>query len=231
MEEEQTVDNSEPMGELENVGADAQEAPETGEPELPDDIFSFSEADADEEPQAAEGGAEGEGEDGEFAFSEEADIPESYVKGLADIAKECGMPGIKGAQMMERAWAYAKAQNLAANKALGLELKKEWGSEFDAKLQATKSFAARLTKRAGLTDEQMEPMMSPYGIRLLNAMREMVQEGGGFAGNASNAPKLTAEQEIDTIFNTPELFRALTDPGDPKHDEVNTRLNRLMGIK
>lgn len=196
-----------------------------------DDVFSFSDADAGDAQDGGEAADGGEGEDGGvFELSAETDIPQEFAEGLGEIARELGVPGGKGAQLIERAWEFAKAQQEAANKQLGAEMRKEWGREFDAKVAATKQFAARLAKRAGLDAAKMAPMMSPYGFKLLNAMREMVQEGGGFAGAANSEPKLTTEQQIDQIYETPELFRALTEPGDPRHDEINARLNRLMGI-
>lgn len=193
------------------------------------DVFSFSDADAESD-------AQGEGEDAEggedvFAFSEGSKVPADYTEAFAGIAKEVGVGGKAAAALIERAWEYAVAQDKALNKELGGELRKEWGSEFDAKVAATKTFAVRLAERAGLSMEAMKPMMSPYGFKLINAMRELVQEGGGFAGGAKSEPKLTAEQQIDQIYETPELFRALTEPGDPRHDEINARLNKLMGIR
>lgn len=197
-----------------------------------DDVFSFSEADADDAQDGGEAADGGEDEDGGvFELSAETDIPQEFAEGFGEIARELGVPGGKGAQLIERAWEYAKAQRAAANKQLGAEMRKEWGSEFDSKVAATKQFAARLAKRAGLEVAQMAPMMSPHGFRVLNAMREMLQEGGGFAGAANSEPKLTKEQQIDQIYETPELFRALTEPSDPRHDEINARLNGLMGIR
>lgn len=194
-----------------------------------DDVFSFTDEDADDAPEGEADGGEGE-DGGVFELSAESDIPQDYATGLGEIAREVGVGGAKGAQLIERAWEYVKEQQAAANRQLGAEMRKEWGSEFDAKVAATKQFAARLAKRAGLDAAKMAPMMSPYGFRLLNAMREMVQEGGGFAGGAKSEPKLTTEQQIDQIYETPELFRALTEPSDPRHEEINARLNKLMGI-
>lgn len=213
---------------------DAAEAQNGGE--AADDMFSFTEDDAKEDAEGGEQPEEpaegGEGEDGggKFELSQDADIPQEYAGGLGKIAQELGVPGDKGARLIEQAWKYAKAQHAAENKRLGAELRKEWGGEFEAKVGATKTFAARMASRAGLSMEQMKPMMSPHGFRLLNAMREMVQEGGGFAGGSRSAPSLTTEQQIDQIYNTPELFKALTTPSDPRYEEVNKRLNKLMGI-
>lgn len=207
-----------------------------------DDVFVFSAedgelADAAAGDAAAAGGdaaaADGEvvaGEEDVFAFSEGSQVPGGFTEAFAGIAKEVGVGGKSAAALIERAWAHAMAQQEAVNKELGAELRKDWGSEFNAKVGATKAFAVKLAGRAGLSVDDMKPMMSPYGFRLLNAMREMVQEGGGFAGAANAAPKMTPEQEIDRIYETPELWRALTDSGDPRHKDVNERLNKLMGL-
>lgn len=209
---------------------------------MEDDVFTFSEADGEPDAAAtgdveaaggdaaATGGEVDGGEEDAFAFSEGSQVPDEYAEAFAGIAKEVGVGGKAGAALIERAWAHAVAQREALNKELGAELRKEWGSDFNAKVGATKSFAVKLAGRAGLSMEAMRPMMSPYGFKLLNAMREMVQEGGGFAGVANAAPKMTPEQEIDKIYETPELWRALTDSGDPRHKEVNERLNMLMGL-
>lgn len=206
-----------------------------GEMELADNAFDFDVEAEDGDDSAADSNAEEGGETAEadepFTLDENSGIPQEYAEGLGAIAKEIGVSGGKGAQLIQRAWEYAKAQERAENKRLGLELKKEWGAEFEAKLAATTKFAAQLSRKAGLNNAQMEPLKSPYGVRLLNAMRELVQEGGGFAGGAKEAPKpLTPEQEIDKIYNDPDLFRALTDPGNEQYKAVNARLNKLMGI-
>lgn len=219
-------------------GADAAAVVEGGADEqggADDDLFRFSDADADDDENGrceGEAAGGGDGEDGEvrFELSHESDIPQEFAGDLGKIAKQLGVPGDKGAKLIEQAWSYAKAQHAAGNKRLGAELRREWGSEFDAKVGATKSFAARMARRAGLSMEQMAPMMSPHGFRLLNAMREMVQEGGGYAGAAKRDAQLSVEQQIDQIYESPELFRALSNPGDPRHNEVNARLNKLMGI-
>lgn len=188
------------------------------------DQESGEEANA-EEPDQEEAG------EYEFNLGEETQIPEGIHGELSGLAKELGLPGDKAAQLLNRGLEIYQKAHAEMNRELGRELRKEWGADFDAKLKATKAFAARLGRQAGLKAADMGAMMSPYGVRLLNAMREMVSEGGGFAGRAQQvAAPLTTQQKLDAFYANSEKMAAVLDPTHPLYESANRELNKLHGI-
>lgn len=209
---------------------DAGGAPDAGEvmaePVAEDNIFAFSDADADE----GDAGAESLGSAAVFELPSGSPVPVEYAEGFGKLASELGVDGGQAGRLIDGAWRQVAAQEQEALKVAAERLRAEWGPDFEANMVATKKFAVQLARRAGMTVEEMGPMKSPNGFRLMNAMRAMLQEGGGYAGGSKEQKPLTKEQEIDRIYETPELFRALVNASDPKHEEVNRRLNKLMGI-
>ena len=189
------------------------------------DQESGEDADAEESDQEEESG------EYEFNLGDETQIPEGIHGELGGLAKELGLPGDKAAQLLNRGLEIYQKAHAEMNRELGRELRKEWGADFDAKLKATKAFAARLGRQAGLKAADMGAMMSPYGVRLLNAMREMVSEGGGFAGRAQQvtAP-LTTQQKLDAFYANSEKMAAVLDPTHPLYESANRELNKLHGI-
>lgn len=228
---EELMDPADDLDELDGQQAmsDSAGGDETGED---DDIdFSWTDEageDAGEESGAGEDEAE-EVETYEFSLGEDTQIPAEIHGELGAVAKELGLPGDKAALLLNKAlgvWNEAHERN---NKELGRALRKEWGQDFKARVKATQAFAARLGREAGLKAEDMQVMMSPYGIRLLDAMRQRMSEGG-FAGRAQTAPRLTVQQQLDAFYANKDKMAAVLNPSHPMHDTANAELNRLHGI-
>lgn len=229
--------------ETEQVLTEAGEETEGGAPaEKTDgsgDEVDFSwddDADADEESEEAEESEESEekaeGDEYEFSLGEETQIPSEIHGELGAVAKELGLPGDKAAQLLNKALAVYQRQHAELNKELGRELRAEWGNDFNKRLKATKAFAARIGREAGLKAEDMRAMMTPYGVRLLDAMRAKMGESGRLAGRvkAADAKPLTVQQRIEAFHSDPEKMAAVMDPLHPKHAMVNAELNKLYGI-
>lgn len=196
-----------------------------------DDVdFSWDDA-ADQDDSGEEADAEDDSGEYNFDLGEQTQIPEGIHGELGGLAKELGLPGDKAAQLLNRSLEIYQKAHAEMNRELGKELRKEWGADFDAKLKATKAYAVRLGKLAGLRAADMGAMMSPYGVRLLNAMREMVSEGGGFAGRAAQAAApLTTQQKLDAFYANSEKMAAVLDPNHPLFESANRELNKLHGI-
>lgn len=191
--------------------------------------FSWSENEDQEVSEQSEEATDTDAEGYVFELGEESLIPSEIHGELGGLAKELGLPGDKAAQLLNKAVEVYNGQLQQAARALGRELKREWGRDFEERLKATKSFAARLGREAGLKAEDMQPLMSPYGVRLLDAMRRMVSEGGGFAGRA-NSVALTPQQRLDAFYADRAKMAAVLDPSNPLHESVNAELNALYGI-
>lgn len=196
-----------------------------------DDVFTFTDADA-EGADVPDVTPEETVTDTTFDLGEQTAIPQTMHAGLAARAQELGLDGAKAAQYLNAAMAYAKEVDQQVAKESGAALRQEWGSAFNDNVAATKSFMARMSKKAGLTTDQMQVLMSPNGFRLMNAIR--VASGGEssrYAGTPQNTPKLSAEQELEEIYADPQKYHALINPGDPMHRIVNRRVNQLLGIE
>lgn len=215
----------------EDAGAEvAQGSEDAGADEVDFSWDDDADQESGEEANAEEPDQEEAGEY-EFNLGEETQIPEGIHGELSGLAKELGLPGDKAAQLLNRGLEIYQKAHAEMNRELGRELRKEWGADFDAKLKATKAFAARLGRQAGLKAADMGAMMSPYGVRLLNAMREMVSEGGGFAGRAQQvAAPLTTQQKLDAFYANSEKMAAVLDPTHPLYESANRELNKLHGI-
>lgn len=194
--------------------------------------FSWSENEDQEVSEQSEEATDTDADAAGYVFElgEESQIPSEIHGELGSLAQELGLPGDKAAQFLNKAVEVYNGQVQQAARALGQALKREWGRDFEERLKATKSFAARLGREAGLKAEDMQPLMSPYGVRLLDAMRRMVSEGGGFAGRANSVAALTPQQRLDAFYADGAKLAAVLDPSHPLHESVNAELNALYGI-
>lgn len=217
------------------MSEEATETPNVPEPPVEAEVnpFAFGESDLEqpgEVEQPEVGDTEGTGSY-EFNLGEDSGIPQHLHGGLAERAQQLGLDGSKAAEYLNAAMSYAQEMEAQAAKESGAALRQEWGSEFDARVNATKQFMVRMSQKAGLSIEQMSILMSPNGFRLMNAIR---QASGGenvrYAGSPQNTPKMTPEQELEEIYADPVKYHALITPGDPQHKMVNRRVNELLGI-
>ena len=204
------------------------------------DIWAWDDDADQEEEAAADDGADDSGDESavedaeqeeyEFDLGEGSQIPAEIHGELASVARELGIPGAAAAELLNRGLAVYQERYNALNRELGAELKREWGRDFASRLKSTQAFAARLGREAGLKPEDMRVMMSPHGVRLLDAMRAKLSEGGGFAGRGQVQPKLTRAQQIEAFHSDPQKMAAVLDPTNPLYESANAELNRLYGI-
>lgn len=224
-------------------GAGATPAPGEGAPQdggagagaEPDvlDSFSLDGADDGVEPAGAAGGETGTTEGGDYKldFGEGADVPESLAASITAIAREAGADPGKAVKLVMGAQAAAIEYQKGIQREQGKQLKADWGAQFDANMQATKSFMVRVAKQAGIPLEEMAGMATPQGFRLMNACRALVSEGGQkLAGGKTETSALSAEEQLNQIYSDPKKFKALSDPSDPEWETVNAQVNKLMGI-
>lgn len=226
-------------------GAGATPAPGEGAPQdggagagsgaEPDvlDSFSLDGADDGGEPAAAAGGETGATEGGDYKldFGEGADVPESLAASITAVAREAGADPGKAVKLVLGAQQAAIEYQKGVQREQGKQLKADWGAQFDANMQATKSFMVRVAKQAGIPLEDMAGMATPQGFRLMNACRALVSEGGQkLAGGKTETATLSAEEQLNQIYSDPKKFRALSDPTDPEWHTVNEQVNRLLGL-
>ncbi len=229
MPEEPVTDSLE---ELETATEESESSEKGGEAAEEID-FSWDDNEGEEVQgtDAAEDSGEDDGqEEYSFDLGEETQIPAEIHGELGGLARELGIPGDKAAELLNKGLEIYQTQFKQEQRRLGQELRQEWGKDFDARLKATKAFAARLGREAGLNAGDMQVLMSPYGVRLLDVLRSKLDEGGGFAGRGQAQPKLTREEQLDAFYANKEKMAAVLDPMNPLHHSANAELNKLYGI-
>ncbi len=205
-------------------------------------VFAFTDADADGEGgQAAEGEGAGEGEQDAaeadaapegWALPEDCGIPAEMHGDIGKLVGKHKLDGKAAAAFLADAMAYAKEQEMQGHREVAAMVRQKWGNQFEAKLNATKAWVAKAARGAVIPIENMQFIMSPYGMMLMNEIREWSGDPGKLAGKVGErTPQLTNEQQVDEIYNNPELYEALVNPSNPRYREINDKVNRLMGIK
>lgn len=110
-------------------------------------------------------------------------------------------------------------------------LKEEWGADFNANMGAVKQFTAKLRTKSGLTAEDLAPLQSPKGFKLLHALMTATSEDT-FVGNKNASPGRSNVEEAKAMLTDPSHpdYPALDDPQHPRHMEANRKYNRLVGL-
>ena len=89
----------------------------------------------------------------------------------------------------------------------------------------------RTEVKAGLTAEDMAPLQSPKGFKLLHALMSATGEDS-FVGAKNAAPGRSTAEEAHAMLTDPNHpdYAALDDPPHPRHMEANRKYNRLVGL-
>lgn len=170
---------------------------------------------------------------GEYALELPDDFQASDdFKTLAtEQAKAAGLDGKAAGQYvsgvinaLQKAEQEAIAQSTKA-------LKEEWGTSFNANMQQVKQFTAKLRAKSGLTAEDLAPLQSPKGFKLLHALMTATGEDS-FVGARNAAPTRSNAEEAHAMLTDPSHpdYAALDDPTHPRHMEANRKYNRLVGL-
>ena len=213
---------------------DVQDAPEVQEQEVPETEaefdFDFWDKDQEQTPETEEKQEE-QAEEGlidGFDLTECPEIPEDMHGGLGEIARKNGIAGAAASAMLKESLSLANKRAAEQNKAEMAALKRELGKDFEAEMDATARYMARMAKKAGLSKEDCSILMSPKGYRLMSAIRKASGESETIRGGGQPAPKMSIEEQMDAIYNNETDYNALTNPMDPRHREVNDRMNKLV---
>lgn len=165
------------------------------------------------------------------------ELPEDFqasddFKTLAtEQAKAAGLDGKAAGQYVSGVIAALQKAETEAIAQSTKELKAEWGTNFNANMGAVKQFTAKLRTKAGLTAEDMAPLQSPKGFKLLHALMTATGEDT-FVGAKNAAPGRSNAEEAHAMLTDPNHpdYAALDDPTHPRHMEANRKYNRLVGL-
>jgi len=110
------------------------------------------------------------------------------------------------------------------------ELRREWGSSFEAELDI-----ARRAVRAVADPEIVEILESGLGndprvIRLFNRIGKMIGEDSLNSASGGAPVSVDAKSELARLKADPEFLKALRDPMSPAHGEAIRRFQRLHEI-
>ena len=165
------------------------------------------------------------------------ELPEDFqasddFKTLAtEQAKAAGLDGKVAGQYVSGVIAALQKAETEAIAQSTKELKAVWGTNFNANMGAVKQFTAKLRTKAGLTAEDMAPLQSPKGFKLLHALMTATGEDT-FVGAKNAAPGRSNAEEAHAMLTDPNHpdYAALDDPTHHRHMEANRKYNRLVGL-
>lgn len=174
---------------------------------------------------------ENQSEEYVLELSEEFLASDEFKSMATEQAKLLGIDGKVAGKYVSGVVASMQQAEAEAIKASTGELKEEWGRDFNANMIAVKQFSAKICAASGLTAEDLVPLQSPKGFKLLHALMKSTGESG-FAGSKSSAGALAPADEARAMLTDPSHsdYIAINDPSNPRHIEANRKYNRLVGL-
>lgn len=150
---------------------------------------------------------------------------------ITQQAKAAGLDGKTAGQYVSGVITAMQAAEAEALTQSTKTLKEEWGTNFNANMQQVKTFTAKLRAKTGLTAEDLAPLQSPKGFKLLHTLMTATNEDT-FIGNKNATPGRSNTQEAHSMLTDPQHpdYAALDDPQHPRHAEANRKYNRLVGL-
>jgi hypothetical protein len=159
------------------------------------------------------------------------DGSDDFKQLLTAEAKASGLNGKQAGKYVSSVIASIQKSEADAIKKSTEQLKQDWGSNFSNNMNQVKQFTAKLRAKAGLSSEDLAPLQSPKGFRLLYALMKSTSEDS-FVGNGSVQRQRSNAEEARAMLTDPSHpdFQALDDVSHPRHMEANRKYNRLVGL-
>ena len=164
----------------------------------------------------------------EFSARPDAEI---YNSILAPIAQQSGMDGEQFGKLFADSYAAIESARQRAEWQnrfqQDVELKKDWGADYEANMATARGHIAFLKEKAGLSDDDLAVFSSPKGMRALYAMAtaHAAPPAAGLAQSAS-----TEKAWAKAIMQPGHAdYDAFINPMNPRYKEVNQRWLRANG--
>ncbi|MBQ7024876.1 MAG: hypothetical protein IJN29_14960 [Akkermansia sp.] len=162
-----------------------------------------------------------------------ADHPEAQAFNtlLSPIAKQSGLDGTTFGNLFASAYAAiedarqrAEWQNRFQQ---DIDLKKDWGADYETNMNTARSHIAFLKEKAGLTDDDLAVFASPKGMRALYAMATAHTPPPA----AGLLPNTHSEQNWAKAIMQPDHpdHDAFVNPMNPRYKDINQRWLRANG--
>lgn len=245
-----TETNTEPLPQSNPVGEETKTPPQSTPAETTPEIPEYSKEAADalnaaysltkpesdpKEPQNSQSSTLNTQSDAyaltfpeEFSARPDAEI---YNSILAPIAQQSGIDGEQFGKLFADSYAAIESarqrvewQNRFQQ---DVELKKDWGADYEANMATARGHIAFLKEKAGLSDDDLAVFSSPKGMRALYAMAtaHAAPPAAGLAQSAS-----TEKAWAKAIMQPGHAdYDAFINPMNPRYKEVNQRWLRANG--
>lgn len=212
--------------------AEQPSAPENSDNDAPS--FNLDAAPADDTTQQQEPVQEENSDNNtEYAVElpEDLQTSDDFKTLITQQAKAAGLDSKAAGQYVTgviTALQQAEAEAIAQSTK---QLKEEWGTNFNTNMGAVKQYTAKLRAKTGLTAEDLAPLQSPKGFKLLHTLMTATGEDT-FIGNKNSTPGRSNAEEAHAMLTDPNNpdYAALDDPTHPRHMEANRKYNRLVGL-
>lgn len=155
-------------------------------------------------------------------------VTDDFKSILKDQAKDSGLDGkAAGKYVSGVIKAMEEAERMTQTRDTK-ELRSDWGKDFNANMDSVKAFAFKLRSKSGLTPEDMGPLQSPKGYRLLFALSQLVGEDTFVGGKTEqiNDPQKEAHRMLTDP--THKYYEAMRDQTNPLFLEANRIYNNLV---
>lgn len=235
LREEATEPATPPAGGNGGNGGEEQSTPptdgETQSPEYDPGSYGFDEGEPESATDTENGEPENEDAPYEIAWDEDSGLAPETQSLLSEQAKAAGLPADKAASFLNSALGKIAEAEQAALSQSDAELRKEWGRDYEANNKLARATARKLAQSSGLSLDDLAPLQSPKGYKLLHAIAQMTGERRA-EGTHTAAPAASPDQELKAMLTDPKhkYNKAIFNPGDPLHREANDYYDKLAGI-
>lgn len=159
---------------------------------------------------------------------DDLEITDDFKNILKDQAKGSGLDGKAAGKYVSgviKAMEEAERVNMAKDTR---QLREDWGANFNANMDSVKAFAFKLREKSGLTPEDMGPLQSAKGYKLLFAVKQLVEEDTFVGGKTEqiNDPQKEAHRMLTDP--THKYYDAMRDQTNPLFLEANRIYNNLV---
>lgn len=186
-----------------------------------------------------EGSETGDGEDHKpdddeapyvLELPEDLQVTDAFRDMLTEQAKVSGLDGKMAGQYVSGVISTlqkAEQDNVVVSTQ---ELRNDWGKDFQGNMQAVKQFSGKIMAKSGLTPEDMAPLQSPKGYRLLYTLMQATGESAYVEGTKTTPSDPAEEARRMLTDNTHPDYYIFQDPTHERFAEVNRKYNRLVGL-
>lgn len=171
----------------------------------------------------------------EYALSfDEADgINPAFQELYTSAAKAAELPSAAASKFVHDITARSMQIQQQAFSEAETALQKDWGRDFNVRLEQTASFARRLFDSAGIPSEERRMFENPVAMRLFDALRRSTSEGAASGLNHTATPPAPTKSPEEQIWELSRLISVESNnpaPDYTKIQQMQASIARLAGL-